>query len=72
MINGLEISRSAIFYIHMMETAQDEELKSYFENKLRRARFIMNAVEQRRTTIFGESHGEILKRQEDYSSEKVS
>ena len=54
------------FYIHMMETAQDEELKSYFENKLRRARFIMNAVEQRRTTILGITR-EILKRQEDYS-----
>ena len=53
------------FYIHMMETAQDEELKSYFENKLRRARFIMNAVEQRRTTILGITR-EILKRQEDY------
>ena len=32
------------YYIHMMETAQDQELKSYFENKLRRARFIINAV----------------------------
>lgn len=53
------------FYIHMMETAQDEELKSYFENKLRRARFIMNAVEQRRATILGIAR-EILKRQEDY------
>lgn len=53
------------FYIHMMETAQDEELKSYFENKLRRARFIMNAVEQRRTTLLGITR-EILKRQEDY------
>ena len=38
------------YYIHMMETAQDQELKSYFENKLRRARFIINAVEQRRDT----------------------
>ena len=53
------------FYIHMMEIAQDEELKSYFENKLRRARFIMNAVKQRRTTILGITR-EILKRQEDY------
>lgn len=39
------------FYVHMMETAQDEELKTYFEEKLRRARFIMNAVEQRRRTL---------------------
>ena len=53
------------FYIHMMETAQDEELRSYFENKLRRARFIMNAVEQRRETLLGITR-EILKRQEPY------
>ena len=39
------------FYVHMMETAQDEELKNYFEEKLKRARFIMNAVEQRRRTL---------------------
>ena len=53
------------YYIHMMETAQDQELKSYFENKLRRARFIMNAIEQRRETLTGITR-EILKRQEPY------
>ena len=53
------------YYIHMMETAQDQELKSYFENKLRRARFIINAVEQRRETLTGITR-EILKRQEPY------
>ncbi len=53
------------YYIHMMETAQDQELKAYFENKLRRARFIMNAVEQRRETLTGITR-EILKRQEPY------
>mgnify|MGYP001036642350 FL=1 len=53
------------YYIHMMETAQDQELKSYFENKLRRARFIINAVEQRRETLTGITR-EILKRQESY------
>lgn len=53
------------FYVHMMETAQDEELKAYFEEKLRRARFIMNAVEQRRKTLMGITIG-ILKRQEGY------
>ena len=51
------------YYIHMMETDQDQELKSYFENKLRRARFIMNAIEQRRETLTGITR-EILKRQE--------
>lgn len=53
------------FYVHMMETAQDEELKAYFEEKLKRARFIMNAVEQRRKTLEGISEG-ILKRQSGY------
>ncbi len=53
------------YYIHMMETAHDQELKSYFENKLRRARFIMKAIEQRRATLIGITK-EILKRQEPY------
>ena len=53
------------YYIHMMETAQNQELKSYFENKLRRARFIMNAIDQRRETLTGITR-EILKRQELY------
>ena len=45
------------FYVHMMETAQDEELKNYFEEKLKRARFIMNAVEQRRGPWRGSQKG---------------
>lgn len=53
------------FYVHMMETAQNEELKNYFEEKLKRARFIMNAVEQRRRTLEGITEG-ILKRQAGY------
>lgn len=53
------------FYVHMMETAQDEELKAYFEEKLKRARFIMNAVDQRRKTLSGITEG-ILKRQAGY------
>lgn len=53
------------FYVHMMETAQDEELKQYFEEKLKRARFIVNAIEQRRKTMEGITEG-ILKRQAGY------
>lgn len=53
------------FYAHMMETAQDEELKQYFEERLRRARFVINAVEQRRKTLLGIT-GSILKRQEGF------
>lgn len=39
------------YYIHMMETAQDQELKEYFAEKLKRARYVLECVEQRRTTI---------------------
>lgn len=39
------------FYVHMMETTEDPELKKYFENKLKRARFITKCIEQRRTTL---------------------
>lgn len=53
------------FYVRMMETAQDEELKAYFEEKLKRARFIISAIEQRRKTLEGIAEG-ILKRQEGY------
>lgn len=53
------------FYVHMMETAQDEELRVYFEEKLRRARFIVSAVEQRRKTLEGIAEG-ILRRQAGY------
>ena len=35
----------------MMETAKDQELKEYFSEKLRRARYVLECVEQRRTTI---------------------
>ena len=59
------------YYIHMMETAQDQELKSYFENKLRRARFIINAVEQRRETLTGITR-EILNVRSRISSERGS
>lgn len=53
------------FYVRMMEEAQDRELKEYFEKKLRRARFIANAIEQRKNTLRGITR-EILNRQEDY------
>lgn len=53
------------FYVHMMETAQDEELKGYFEEKLKRARFIMNSLEQRRHTLEGITES-IIKRQSGY------
>lgn len=36
------------FYARMMEETTDEEMKSYFQEKLARARFVVQAVEQRR------------------------
>lgn len=58
------------FYVHMMETAGDEELKAYFEEKLKRARFIMSAVEQRKKTLEGITEG-ILRRQAGFLSGKA-
>lgn len=53
------------FYVHMMETAHDETLKTYFEEKLKRARFITSAVEQRRQTLEGITVS-IVKHQEGF------
>lgn len=53
------------FYVRMMEKAQDEELKAYFEEKLRRARFIVNAVDQRRKTLQNITES-IIQRQSGY------
>lgn len=39
------------YYIQMMATAEDQELKAYFAEKLKRARYVLECVEQRRTTI---------------------
>lgn len=39
------------YYIRMMEQADDTDLKMYFREKLERARFVINCVEQRRKTI---------------------
>ena len=36
------------YYIHMMRTASDPELKDYFKNKLERARLIITSIERRR------------------------
>lgn len=39
------------YYLHMIETAQDQELREYFAEKLKRARYVLDCVEQRRETI---------------------
>lgn len=53
------------YYIHMMENAQDPQLKEYFAEKLRRARYLLECVEQRRNTILRIVHT-ILNYQEGY------
>lgn len=53
------------YYIKMMQDSQDESLKQYFKEKLERARFIVNCIEQRRSTIV-KIVGAILSVQEDY------
>lgn len=39
------------YYIRMMQTATDPELKEYFRTRLERARLIVTSIERRRTTI---------------------
>lgn len=39
------------YYIRMMRTASDPQLKEYFKEKLERARLIVSSVERRRETI---------------------
>ena len=39
------------YYIHMMQTAADPELREYFRTKLERARLIVTSIERRRATI---------------------
>jgi len=53
------------YYIHMMQNAQDEELKKYFREKYERARFVVDCIEQRRNTIIKIVKA-VLELQEDY------
>ena len=39
------------YYIRMMQSASDPELREYFRSKLERARLIVTSIERRRTTI---------------------
>lgn len=57
------------YYIHMMKEAKDPELTAYFKERLERARFVMNCVEQRRKTIVRVMEA-ILRRQEAYFEQK--
>lgn len=57
------------YYIRMMEQSDDPELTAYFKERLERARFVINCVEQRRKTILRIVEA-ILKRQEDYFEQR--
>ena len=43
------------YYLKMMKESGDEELVSYFKEKLERVRFLMGSIEQRRQTIMASS-----------------
>lgn len=53
------------YYIHMMQSAADPELREYFRTKLDRARLIVTSIERRRSTIIQIVEA-ILEYQNDY------
>lgn len=53
------------YYIKMMHQSSDPQLKSYFLQKYERANFIIQRIEQRRTTILSICQA-IFQRQENY------
>lgn len=55
------------YYIDMMRSTQDPELKEYFKKKLKRCRFILNCIERRQNTMEAIARA-ILKKQEEYFS----
>ena len=56
------------YYIRMMEETKDPELQAYFRERLERARFVVNSVEQRRRTIVRIVEA-VLELQKDYFEE---
>lgn len=63
--NWMGIYRLDGYYLRMMHDTRDEELKSYFREKLSRAHFMIDAVERRRNTILKISET-VLNRQQDF------
>lgn len=53
------------YYIKMLHQSSDPELKSYFQKKYERANFIIQRIEQRRTTILSICQA-IIQRQEKF------
>lgn len=61
--------RISDYYLHMMETTRDEQLRDYFRMKLNRARTLLKNVEQRRATILSVSRA-VLEWQADYFADQ--
>lgn len=57
--------RYSDYYMRMMEETKDPQLAAYFKERLERARFVVNCVEQRRRTIL-QIVETVLRIQEDY------
>lgn len=53
------------YYLKLMEQTQDQQLKEYFMGKARRARLILQGVEQRRQTLLDLTYA-VLEWQKDY------
>lgn len=52
-------------YTHMLETQPDQEVEHYLTEKLKQAKWVMSAIEQRRTTLLSCAQC-ILRRQEPF------
>ncbi len=59
------------FYMQMMEDTQDRELKEYFQEKVKRVKYIIKNVEQRRETLLRLANV-IVDCQKDYLDNKGS
>lgn len=61
--------RISDYYLRMMDTTRDEQLRNYFRMKLNRAKLLLKNVEQRRSTILAVSQA-VLEWQTDYFTEQ--
>lgn len=59
------------FYVKLLKEAQDKELKDYFEEKLARARLVVNSVEERRGILMKISMY-ALRQHDEYFRKKAS
>ena len=57
------------YYLKLLEKEKDEELIAYFKGKMDRARFLINSIEQRRTTMLKVGYA-LLKWQQSYFNDE--